>query len=156
MSAQPKTQADFGVAEIELEISIKAKPSRVWQALVEETSRWWHKDFYTSPEAKGFIIEARLSGRVFEDWGNGSGQMWYSVIGINPPNSLMLQGILSSAFGGPATTLLHLDLKSTGKATILRLSDTIFGRVGDEKLAQTRDGWMMLFDAGLRAYVEGA
>lgn len=156
MSSNPETRADFGVAQIELEIPIKAKPTRVWQALVEETTRWWHKDFYTNTAAKGFVIEPRLGGSVFEDWGDGSGQIWYSVIGIDPPNLLMLQGLLSPAFGGPATTLLQLDLKGTGKTTILRLSDTIFGRVGDEKLTQTREGWTMLLDAGLRAHVESA
>jgi hypothetical protein len=156
MSVNPKTQAQFGVAQMELEIPIKPKPTRVWQALIEETSRWWHKDFYTSSAAKGFVIEPRLGGGVFEDWGDGSGQMWYTVIGINPPNFLMLEGLLSPAFGGPATTILQLDLQGTGKTTLLRLSDTIFGRVGDEKLTQTREGWMMLFDGGLRAHVEGA
>jgi uncharacterized protein YndB with AHSA1/START domain len=154
MSDTAKTRADFGVAAIELEIPIKAKPARVWQALIEETSQWWQKDFYTSAAAKGFVIEPRLGGGVFEDWGDGSGQMWYSVIGINPPSFLMLQGLLSPAFGGPATTLLQLELKGTGKTTLLRVSDTIFGRVGDEKLTQTREGWKMLFDDGLRAHVE--
>lgn len=155
MSSNSRTRAEFGVAQIELEVPINAKPLRVWQALVEETSQWWHKDFYTSPAAKGFVIEPRLGGRVFEDWGNGAGQIWYSVIGINPPKSLMLQGLLSPAFGGPATTLLQLELEASGKSTLLRLSDTIFGKVGDEKLTQTREGWLLLFDAGLRAHVEG-
>ena len=156
MSGNPKARAEFGVVQIELEIPIKAKPARVWKALVEETTAWWRKDFCTSPAAKGFIIEPRLGGRVFEDWGDGAGQVWYTVIGIDPPNSLMLQGLLSPAFGGPAITLLHLEVKVSGKYAVLRLSDTIFGKVGDDKLAQTRDGWMMLFDGGLRAFVEGA
>lgn len=156
MSNNSKGRSDFGVVQIELEIPIQAKPSRVWQALMEETSRWWHKDFYTSPSAKGFIIEDRLGGRVYEDWGDGSGQMWYSVIGIHPPHMLMLQGLLTSAFGGPAITILQLDLRASGKTTVLRLSDTIFGQVGDEKSSQTREGWLMLFDGGLRAYVEGS
>ena len=149
-----KTQADFGVVTIELEIAIKAKPARVWQALIEETSQWWLKDFYTSPSAKGFIIQPRLGGLVHEDWGNGAGQVWYTVIGIDPPNSIMLLGHLSPAFGGPSTTMLHLRLQSTDKTTVLQLSDTIFGKVGDDKLSQTREDWRMLFDDGLRAFVE--
>ncbi len=153
MSDNPKTRSEFGVVQIELEIPIQAKPARVWQALVEETSQWWHKDFYTG-DAQGFVIEPRLGGRVFEDWGDGAGQTWYTVIGLNPPKFLMLQGLLSPAFGGPATTLLQLDLQGTGKTTVLRLSDTLFGCVGDDKLGQTREGWKTLFDDGLRAHVE--
>lgn len=155
MSGTPTTRADFGVAHVELEIPIKAKPARVWQALVEETGRWWHRDFFTSPAARTFVIQPRLGGVAFEDWGDGAGQVWYSVIGVRPPAFLMLQGLLAPAFGGPATTLLQLDLKPAGRNTVLRLSDTIFGKVGDDKLSQTRDGWKMLFDAGLRAHVEG-
>ena len=156
MSSNPLTQATFGVAQIELEIPIKAKVDRVWEALVHETSKWWHKDFYTSPSAKGFVIEPRLGGHAYEDSGEGTGQIWYTVIGVHPPNSIMLLGLLTPAFGGPAQTILQLNLKSSGKSTILQLSDTIFGKVGDEKLAQTREGWMLLFDGGLRAFTERA
>ena len=156
MSNFPLTQATFGVAQIELEIPIKATPNRVWEALVRETSRWWLKDFYTSLATKGFVIEPRLGGYAYEDCGEGTGQIWYTVMGIQPPQSIMLLGLLTPAFGGPAQTILQLNLKSSGKATILQLSDTIFGKVGDEKLTQTREGWMLLFDGGLRMFVESA
>jgi uncharacterized protein YndB with AHSA1/START domain len=156
MPAARKSRAEFGVVEVELEITIQAKPSKVWKALVSETSRWWRKDFFTSPAAKGFVIEPKLGGRVYEDWGDGSGLMWYTVAGIDPQRSLSLQGHLTSAFGGPASTLLQIQLEAAGATTVVRISDTIFGRVTDEKLAQTREGWKLLFDSGLRAHVEGA
>jgi len=154
MSSNPLTQATFGVAQIELEIPIKAKPAQVWDALVEETSRWWSKDFYTSPSTKGFVIEPRLGGHAYEDCGDGAGQIWYTVIGVQPASSLMLLGLLTPEFGGPAQTILQLTLKSAGKQTLLQLSDTIFGRVTDGKLSLTREGWILLFDAGLRAFIE--
>lgn len=154
MPKAPVTFAKFGVAQVELEIPIKASPARVWEALVKETSRWWHKDFYTCATAKGFVIEPLLGGRAYEDWGHGAGQIWYTVIGVDPPNSIMLQGILTPAFGGPAATILQLTLKSSGKNTVLKLSDTIFGKVGDDKVSQTRQGWEMLFEQGLKAFVE--
>lgn len=156
MSSHPLTRATFGVAQIEMEIPIQATPGRVWEALVRETSLWWHKDFYSSPKALGFVIEPRLGGQAYEDWGDGAGQVWYTVIGIHPPHSIQLLGLLTPAFGGPAQTILQLDLKAAGKFTKLQLSDTIFGRVGDEKLTQTREGWAMLFDGGLKAFVESA
>ncbi len=156
MLNNPLTQATFGVAQIELEIPIKAGPNQVWEALVHETSRWWHKDFYTSSATKGFVIEPRLGGHAYEDFGEGTGQIWYTVMGIQPPRSIMLLGLLTPAFGGPAQTILELNLKSSGETTILQLSDTIFGKVGDQKLTQTREGWMLLFEGGLRAFVEGA
>jgi DNA-binding transcriptional ArsR family regulator len=154
MPAQAAT--DFGAVQIDLEIAIKAKPQRVWQALVEETSRWWLKDFYSRPEAKGFIIEPRLGGHAYEDCGESGGQVWYTVVGLEPHKSLSLLGHLIPAFGGPAMTMLQLRLVAKGKGTTLQLSDAILGKVGEGKLTQTRDGWRMLFEDGLRAYVEGA
>lgn len=154
MSKAPTTAAKFGVAQLELEIPIKARPARVWQALVKETSAWWNRDFYTSATAKGFVIEPLLGGRAYEDWGNGAGQVWYTVIGVDAPHSIMLQGILTPAFGGPAATILQLVLKGSGRNTVLMVSDTIFGRVGDDNVARTREGWETLFGKGLKAYAE--
>lgn len=155
MAGAGKAAAKFGVAQVELEVEIAAIPQRVWDALVGETTAWWHRDFYTSELAKGFIIEPKLGGRVYEDWGADAGQIWYTVIGIEPSNSLMLQGILTATFGGPATTILEIKLKSEGKGTRVQISDTIFGNIGDDKLSQTKEGWKMLFEDGLKAHVEG-
>jgi len=150
------TTATYGVANVELDVTIKAKPARVWQALIGETSHWWLKDFYTNPTTKGFIIEPKLGGLAYEDWGDGAGQVWYTVTGLEANKSLALLGHLTPAFGGPSTTMLRLSLEASGKHTLLKISDTIFGNVGDAKMAQTRDGWKMLFEGGLKAFVEQA
>ena len=60
------------------------------------------------------------------------------VIGLAPGRSIVLQGLLSPAFGGPAHTLLEIRLETSGNNTLLKLSDTIFGKVGDDKLSQTK------------------
>ena len=135
----------------ELEIRIHAPRERVWKALVEETTFWWPKDFYTGP-AKGFHIEPRLGGRVFEDWGNDSGAIWYQVFAINPQTSLDLQGAMAVPYG-PALSLLHLELADEGRATVLRVSDSTLGGSGDCD-GTKQEGWRQVFDAGLRAYVE--
>ena len=150
-----KAAANFGVVEIELEIPIHGEAKRVWKALVEETTEWWSKDFYATPSAKRFVIEPKLGGRAYEDGGDGAGLTWYTVMGVEPGKSITMQGWLTPAFGGPAATILELRLNPSGKKTVLQLSDTIFGRVGDEKLAQTREGWVVLFEQGLKRHVEG-
>jgi len=150
------SKTDFGVVQVELEIVIDAAPRRVWQALVEETSQWWLEDFYTSSAARGFIIEPQLGGRVYEDWGDGAGQVWYTVIGLDAPHFIMMLGHLTPDFGGPATTMLQLRLRESGEATMVQLSDTISGRAGDGKSTQTRDGWKLLFETGLKRHVETA
>ncbi len=155
MAKESKVKNEFGVAQVELEIPIKATPKQVWETMIEDTNEWWSKDFLTSQSAKAFVIEPKLGGHAYEDWGKGAGQIWYTVVGVDPAKFIMMSGFLTAQYGGPANTLLHLTLKPDGKQTILQLSDTIYGRVGDDKLSQTEEGWRFLFEEGLKKCVEG-
>ena len=156
MSSASAEAKAYGVETVDLEIVINAKPERVWHALVEEPTAWWNRDFYTSTAAKGFVIEPRLGGHAREDWGNGAGQIWYTVIGVEAPYMLTMQGLITPEFGGPTQTVLKLTLEAKGASTILRLSDTRFGRVGESGSTATSDGWRALFEGGLKAHVEQA
>jgi len=141
------------IEQVELEIEIAASPEKVWKALMEDTTFWWPKSFYTGPKAKGFHIEPRLGGRAYEDWGNNTGVIWFQVFALNPPHSVDLQGCMAVPYG-PAHTLLHLELVARGAATVLKVSDSTIGFTkggGDgSKLA----GWRELFEDGLKKYVE--
>jgi hypothetical protein len=150
-----RTAAGYGVVQVNVDVNIKASLDRVWKALIEETSAWWPRDFYTSTATKGFLIEPRLGGRVYEDWGNEAGLLWFTVIGINPPNALTLLGYLTPGFGGPAMTMLELSLNSLGETVALHVTETVSGRAEAKMEATLRDGWITIFDHGLRAYVEG-
>jgi uncharacterized protein YndB with AHSA1/START domain len=156
MEHEPHRSDTFGVARVTLEVPIEAAPERVWAALVGETAAWWHRDFYTAPAdrpLRRMVIEPRPGGRMYEDWGEDAGAVWYSVISIDPTRSIHLLGHLPPAFGGPAMTMLQLTLSPSGAATVLHVSDTAFGRVGDADGGSTREGWVVLFE-GLRRYVE--
>jgi uncharacterized protein YndB with AHSA1/START domain len=144
----------YGVAHVELEVKIDSSLERVWKAIVEETSEWWPREFFTSAGTKGFIIEPRLGGRVYEDWGGGAGLLWFTVIGLNPPTTLLLLGHLTPAFGGPAMSVLELALQSVGESVVLRVTETVSGRAEQSMEATLRDGWIAIFDAGLRVFVE--
>jgi len=149
-----KTKIDFGVARIELEFTYSADVKRVWKALFSETSKWWPAEFYNVPSPKGFHIEAKLGGRMYEDWGNGAGLVWGNVIGVDPGKSVDLIGYLTPAFGGPAMAMLKFTFKKSGKKTTLQVSDTSFGQITDAKLESTREGWMWLFDKSMRKFLE--
>ena len=149
-----KTKTDFGVARAELEFTFNADVKRVWKALFTETSKWWPAEFYNVPSPKGFHIEAKLGGRMYEDWGNGAGLVWGNVIGVDPGKSVDLIGYLTPAFGGPAMVNLKFTFKKSGKKTILQVSDTSFGQITDAKLESTQQGWMWLFDNAMRKHLE--
>jgi DNA-binding transcriptional ArsR family regulator/uncharacterized protein YndB with AHSA1/START domain len=145
----------FNVVDVELEVSIAAPPQRVWQALVEQTTAWWRKDFYVGKSPKAFIIEPRLAGGMYEDWGDGAGLLWMSVIEIHPPHTIHFAGHLTTPFGGPANTYLRLTLEPhDNEATILKISNTAYGRVNDKLKQQLHDGWTLLFAEGLKPFVE--
>jgi uncharacterized protein YndB with AHSA1/START domain len=139
------------VASFELDVTIGGPPARVWQALVSETSAWWPKDFHTSARAQRFIIEPVLGGRVYEDFGAGDGLVWYSVIGIEAGRELVLAGHLLPPFGGPAVTALRLTLTAQPNGTRLHVQDQRFGALGGDSPVE---GWRLVFDVGLRQYVE--
>jgi uncharacterized protein YndB with AHSA1/START domain len=143
-----------GVVQVEIEVSIQAPRERVWRALVEETGQWWPKDFYVGRAPKGFILEARPGGRVYEDWGHEAGALWYTVLVVEPPTTLEMAGHLTPAFGGPATTTVRLSLESQGDRTVVKVADALFGRVDENTVPRLKEGWRALIDGGLKAYVE--
>jgi uncharacterized protein YndB with AHSA1/START domain len=151
--AESLERDEFRVADIEMEMNLSATPERVWQGLVNETSAWWGTDFCTSPDALRFVIEPTLGGRAYEDWGNGEGLTWMTVIGIQAPKMLLMQGSLVREFGGPATTITRFTLEPNGAGTTLKLSNTNFGALSPEVGGEAKEGWDYLFNQ-LKQHVE--
>lgn len=149
-----RSTKSLGAVEAKVELNIHAGQRGVWDALVNETTHWWPKSFWTSERTKRFVIEPRLGGRVFEDFGGGEGATWYSVAAIDSPHSLSLVGHLGPPFGGPLATLLRLALTPISpNETKLEITDSAFGQVAD---CDTQDGWRQIFDDNFRPYVEAA
>jgi DNA-binding transcriptional ArsR family regulator len=115
------------------------------------------RDFYAGQNARDFLLEPHLGGRMYEDWGNGGGAIWYVVTEIDPPRSLGLSGQMPAAFGGPATFLLRLVLRPEGEETVLELTDSEFRRPTrptEKALASLEEGWRALFEKAFKSYVE--
>lgn len=148
-------ESESGVAEVLVEVRIEAPPASVWRALVVETSAWWQRDFYTVPDPVGFRIEARLGGRMYEDWGGGSGQLWGQVAGLRAPEYLQVVGDSSREWGGPSRNIMTWRLEPEGGGTRLRLEHAFFGRVSEATRASLDEGWRRLFEGSLKPFVEG-
>ncbi len=144
----------FGVAEVVAEVPIAAPPDRVWRALTEETSEWWDPGFFSSPRAKRMVVEARLGGRVFEDWGDGEGLVWYTVIGLDRGRVLTLSGDLWPQ-NGPARLYTEFRLEEKDGGTVVRLHEHIFGQVGEDSGPSMEKGWTHLLGKRLKPHVEG-
>lgn len=140
--------------KISLSIPINASIDHVWNCLLHDVNSWWRHDFYTSEKTKEFIIEPKVGGRMYEDYGNNEGLLWAEVIVINSPHTLELKGHLTPEFGGPAINFLKISLIEEAGITTLNLTDTVMGDVDEGNKKSLDAGWKLLFGEGLKPYAE--
>ena len=143
-----------GILRVELEVRIEAPRERVWRALVDDIRHWWHPDFYALPGSSTFTLEATPGGRMYEERSDGGGALWGTVVAVEPGVALDIMMTVAARFGGPRMGMLRLDLREDGDATILAVSDSVMGRLGDGSREALEGGWRVLVE-GLREWVEG-
>ncbi len=56
--------------QVEQAVTIQAPPHRVFEALTKDIASWWGSP-HTIDEARAgdIVLEARVGGRLYEDWG---------------------------------------------------------------------------------------
>ena len=143
-----------GMLTVHLEIDIRATRERVWRALTEQVDLWWPRDFLASGNPQGMRFEASLGGKLVEESVGGGGIVWYTVYGLTPGQSIDMVGHLSPAFGGPAQSLLRLELSERDGATILALTDAVAGNVGPKTAVTNEAGWRAIFETSFKRFVE--
>jgi uncharacterized protein YndB with AHSA1/START domain len=147
----------MGSASVALEVVIDAPRERVWKSLVLETDRWWLKDFYATQQPQGIYLEPRPGGRLYELGEGDAGVLWYTVIEVAPPEVLSLSGDLAPPYGGPATSLVRLQLEEiNARQTRLKLRDSLFGVVNRQTEESIEKGWRALFGEGLKPHAEAS
>ena len=146
--------SDFTVVDVLVEVKIEAPAGRVWEALTADVRHWWPRDFYAGENPVKFVIEPKLGGHMFEDWGDGQGLVWATVTGVRHGALLQLSGELSKDFGGPARTLTAITLKEEGGTTTVALSETVFGRVSEKTAGSMDEGWKHLIGGCMKPFVE--
>ncbi len=157
MTTQANDSQVLTVSEVRCEVRIEADAARVWETLVGDVTPWWHAAFYTNPlgpKQGGYHIEPKLGGRMFEDWGEGQGLIWGTVIGIESERFLQIFGDSSAEWGGPSRNCLTLRLEPDGAATKLSFLGSGFGRITEQTTASLDEGWRFLLEACLKRYIE--
>ena len=86
----------------------------------------------------------------------GGSLLWSTVAQCVPGRLLELVGHLSPDYGGPATSMLKLELEPAGETTLLKLRDALVGHLSPTVSKTMRDGWMQLFTDGLAAHAAKA
>ena len=148
--------AAFRTLDIKLEVEIAAPPERVWSSLTAGIGEWWPKQFYVGTAPKRFVIEPRVGGRVFEDWGDGEGVLFATVVIWEANRTLCWAGDMSAEYGGPAREVssYRLTPAADGRHTLVAFRDTPFGLLSDEAVEHLEQGWRWLLNDCLKPFVE--
>lgn len=142
------------LAHYDFAIEIDADVQRVWRALTDQVGSWWLPNFHMLGETSLVELEPRAGGRLVERCEDRE-LLWYTVISIDPQNSIDLAGYCTAKYGGPATTMLSLEItRVNDRQTRLQVSDSLIGRVTDDFVRSLQSGWKQLFVDGLKSFVE--
>ncbi len=133
---------------------VNSNISKAWDAYITENHKWWPADMYTSPKTKQFIIEKKLGGLLYEDYGNGEGLIWGSIIGLDKPNSIHIKGTLAKEFGGPATTIEKISFQQVGDHTEVSYHIDFVGVVDDKTTSSLAEGWQIILNNHYKPYCE--
>lgn len=148
------TKAVLQAFDTQMEIAIAAPPEKVWKSLTEQTSAWWPKDFYVGGTPRGFLMEPRVGGRVYEDWGDDQGVLWATILIFNRNVQLQWVGDLSPEFGGPARSITSFTLEATDEGTRVKFRDSPYGQIAESVTKSLEEGWMFLLKDCLKPFVE--
>jgi DNA-binding transcriptional ArsR family regulator len=149
-----ESERRFQTVTTELALLIGASPDRVWEALTAETAAWWPAGFYVGPSPVRFTIEPRVGGRVFEDWGDGEGALWATVVAIRTATALEWVGDLAARYGGPGRSFTRFELEANEDGTLLRFRDDTTGDLGARTGEHMAKGWTQLIEDSFKDYVE--
>ena len=150
----PIAERTVKALDIHQEIQIDAPPSKVWSSLTADTAKWWPKDFYVGEAPKRFVVEPKVGGRVYEDWGQDQGVLWATVLVFKKNERLQWVGDLSPDFGGPARSITSFKLVERDGGTLLQFRDSPYGALAENAAKDMESGWKWLLNDCLKPYIE--
>jgi DNA-binding transcriptional ArsR family regulator/uncharacterized protein YndB with AHSA1/START domain len=155
MSPSTRTEAETATettrtVRIEAELRFRAAPAKVFAALTGNTLAWFPHS-YGDELTRRVVIEPRVGGAHYEDWGDGQGYLYGHVTVWHPPHRLGLRGRV-----GPGSILdTSYEISPDGDETVLRMSKVATGPMTEEEAAGIRRfGDITRFADALRAVIE--
>lgn len=143
---------EIKTVRIETELRFAAPVERVFAALTVETLEWFPHT-YGGDRVKAVVVDPRVGGLHYEDWGSGSGYLYGHVTLYDPPHRLGTRGRLM-----PGTILdTEYEIEESADGAILRMSKTAVGPMTDEEAESVRTfGDVSRFSEPLRQVIEGS
>jgi hypothetical protein len=139
--------------EVKVEFTLDEECSKVWDYLFNYTHKWWPKEAMSSKDTKMFVLNERIGGYLYEDFGDGEGLIWAEVIGVKKYSMLLLKGHIAPDFGGPAISYLKITLEPKENSCLFKLSDYLLGSNTEPMGKSISEGWSMIFKDHFCNYV---
>jgi uncharacterized protein YndB with AHSA1/START domain len=143
---------EVGSIRIKQEIKIEASAEKVFSALTKDTSYWWGAPYLIDDEPKKLVIEPKLGGLFYEDWGDGAGATWGVVTRWKKNETFEFSG--RCGMGGAVNGVICFILENKGSSTLLKMEHDVVGHVTEKTQAGYSYGWNDLLEKRLKAYVE--
>ena len=143
-------KGSMGSFQIEQEVVIHAARERVFKALTEEINGWWA--FRLGTGHSRFTFEPKINGLFYEDWGNGQGVLWGTVVYIKKDEEIRLNGLLGM-YGAVNSSYIY-KLEDKGNSTLVKLSHQAVGLLEPQWEEAHQHGWNELLGKLLKNYVE--
>lgn len=144
------TTDEIRTVRIETELRFRATPERLFRALTQESLQWFPTT-YGEKRVKAVVVEPRVGGAHYEDWGDGAGHLYGHVTVYDPPFRYSTRG---RVFAGSILDTAY-ELEPDGDETILRMSKVAVGPMTDEQARSIRTyGDIRHFEEALRRVVE--
>ena len=154
MSFSPPTVQGATSTLTSLTFDVAVSRDRVWRAWTTEIGAWWPEKLRAGGASSRLTLEARLDGRLIEEWGQGAGQTWYRVIAIDPGAMLDLVGHATPRFGGPTIAQLHVELSDASGGTRVSIQDGVVGPQRADLARPVNEGWSQAIGNALKKHVE--
>jgi len=135
---------------IESQLRFDAPPERVFAALTGDTTAWFPHS-YGGELTKRVVVEPRVGGAHYEDWGDGQGYLYGHVTQWRPPSHFSLRGRVTP--GSILDTVY--EITEDGEQSVLRMSKVATGPMTEEQAGGiSRFGDIANFADDLRKVVE--
>jgi DNA-binding transcriptional ArsR family regulator len=145
-----KEMGDVRTIRIEHEMRVKAPVDRVWAAATTEQLEWYPHT-YGEDRVKELIFDAKVGGRVGEDWGEGAGVLYGTITYYDPPHVYATRGHLR----GGVLLEQWMTVEKDGDESIVKGSTVCFGEITDEmEKGIDMHGNLKHYEDRFREYVE--
>jgi DNA-binding transcriptional ArsR family regulator len=132
------------------ELSFRATAERLFHVLTQQSLDWFPHT-YGGDRVRKVVLEPRIGGAHYEDWGDGAGHLYGQVTVYDPPRRYATRGRIM-----PGTILdTEYEITETGDGVVLNVVKVAVGAMTEEEAESIGVfGDLRRFEEALRKVVE--